>query len=396
MSWGTMHHAVVTPPPPPTIPFNAAHAHHVPPALSFGFGCGSSWGENNAPVATESAHVLSPQGRASLSVTESPGRALESSRSQTKRRRNSLDDDAMDAGDSAAAMDDSKRRRAVRPLPADGDAAREKRAHQRTVDLGRSLAALDKPALLSLLMELAKDEATAQRMYTLLPVPSVDHVVSTLHGFEARLRSSLPVASSSAPARDQYVWSRVRSTLDELAAEIAHSASLFSLAPHHARQERPHPAHAFAFLHAATQCVLRCCRMLPADGGAAERTLGKTPLKTYLASLPPTSVARDSLTQATAPLLLREWEAWLTAVGTAVNQEARIYGQEVVLSWHRALQACGPQLAATTRGGTEPALRAAMEQVAHQMHESIGWLIGPAHRPAWGLLGGHGGTAMEE
>ena len=72
-----------------------------------------------------------------------------------------------------------------------------------------------------------------------------------------------------------------------------------------------------------------------------------------------------------------------------------MYGQEVVTSWERGVASLGT--ASTTLGAPrsveEQVLRATMDQALQQMHSALGWLTGPAHRPAWSLAHTN---AMEE
>lgn len=269
-------------------------------------------------------------------------------------------------------MDDlPKRRRPARPAPI------ESRKRAAGGDLGRWLATLDRPALLSMLLELAKDSTTAERMYTLLPTPSVDTALAALHALEARLRHLLPTAATPGQVREQYVLSRVRSCLIELSSELMQWMPFFSLAA----SEPTHPSTAFAFLLGATQCMLRVAHMLPADGVPAKAQLHDTILATYTALAPTSRDARDTLAHAIFPALLREWTLWLVHVDAQVNQEARMYGQDIVQTWARGLAQLGSSDHAC--GATEMAMRVAMDQAASHMHASIGWLAGPASRPAW-------------
>jgi len=266
-----------------------------------------------------------------------------------------------------------KRRRPVRPAPTD---------HQRRAgDLGRWLAMLDRPALLSMLLELAKDPSTAERMYTLLPTPSVDNALAALHALETRLRHMLPTAAMPGQVREQYVLSRARTCLIELSSELMQYIPLFSLASCSDTREPTHPSTTFAFLLGATQCMLRIAHMLPSEDVPGKVHIHDTILTTYTASAPASQDARDTLAHAIFPALLREWTFWLVTIDAQVNQEARIYGQDLVHTWARGLAQLGST--SNSSGATETAMRVAMDQAASQMHSSIGWLAGPSHRAAW-------------
>ena len=298
----------------------------------------------------------------------------------SKRRRSASvsddgDDDAMDAGD-----DIPKRRRP--PLrPPTSPSASKTTPRPKAHDLGRLLASFEKPALLSILLDIAKDdEHMAESIYTLLPTPSVEHAISTLHSFDARVRAALP--ASTAGVRDQYVWSRVRGILVELVSELAWFIPLFSMTPRVSQTEPLHPSTTFAFLHAATACMLRIVRVLPPDPVASyRRAHASTLLKTYQQSVAPAPDTRDTMAHAVFPMLLREWQAWLDALDAAVNQQARMFGQDAILTWERGLALLGTQTA--SRGASEHAMRAAMDDAVAQLRTSIGWLTRPAHCTSW-------------
>lgn len=362
VSWRGTENAVVTPPPP--IPFHTARARHpVPPALSFGFGCSGAYAE---------AGPSTPQ-----DTVPGPSRTTEwQARSLSKRRRSSSDVDVDDEPETEVMDELPKRRRPVRSASSDPSPRRATGG-----DLGRWLATLDKPALLGMLLELAKDAPTAERMYTLLPTPSVDDALAALHSLEIRLRQMLPTSALPGQVREQYVLSRVRSCLVELYAALMQYMPLFSLASRDEAREPIHPTTTFAFLLGATQCMLRVAHALPSDEVLGKVHIHDTLLSTYTASAPASRNAADTLAHAIFPALLREWTVWLITVDVQVNQEARMYGQDVVQTWARGLaQLRSPS---SSHGTTEAAMHVAMEQAASQMHSSIGWLAGPSHRPTW-------------
>lgn len=349
--------------------------HNVAPALSFGFGYTAAMAEHHAQ-----AHVAPSAATAASSTSQAP-------RGLAKRRRSPSvsevveDDEAMDASE-----DIPKRRRASSRSPAHdaatsspslGKSPPRVKAH----DLGRLLASFEKPALLSILLDLAKDdEHMAERIYTRLPTPSVEHAISTLHQYEARVRAALPTSTTG--VRDQYVWSRVRGILSELLSELAWFVPLFSMTPRASHTEPLHPSTTFAFLHAATACMLRIVRTLPQDAAASYRRVhADTLLKTFQQSVAPAPDARDVMAHAIFPMLLREWQAWLSALDAAVNQHARMFGQDAILTWERGLTSLGTQT--PSRGASEHAMRAAMDDAVAQLRTSIGWLMRSAHRTPW-------------
>lgn len=411
MPWRPGAHApldIATPPPPP-IPFNAGKPlQHMPPSLSFGFGCGNAF---SAPPNPPAEPIAGP------SAWRAPD-ACSARTGMQKRRRSSPEEDesieetpvADDDMDMATSPLLSKRRRASSGRMSDETRVRPQRTPQRAqgAEVGKLLgmsndadaASLDKPALLSVLHQLMQgsDELT-ERIYTLLPTPSLESVEHALDAAEAKIRASLPLASanSAAPIRDQYVWSRVRTSLAELAADVASYSSLFSM--HNARNESLHPATTFSFLFMTTQRMIRLLRLLP----HAEQTSGLVSKKgderldtLFENALPGGGKnSPNTIVYTILPSLLRDWNYWLRVVDHAVNDEGRMYGQEVVMGWERGLASLGlssPTLGAP-RSAEEQALRATLDHAATQMHTALGWLTGPPNRPVWSFAPVH---AMEE
>lgn len=390
---------VATPLPPP-IPFNAARTgQNGPSSLSFGFGCGTSFGGNNAAFA-EPLPMPGPSVVRPAMQDGGGGRA-----GMTKRRRNSPEMDGPldevpthsvdDADEDMEALPQrSKRRRPSHTRAVEMDVAHA--SPRDGADVGKLLAALDKPTLLSLLHTLmSRNEGLAECIYTLIPTPSLESVGHALDALESKLRSILPTTAPGAPGyvRDEYVWSRARTTLAELAADIAGYTPFFSVRPGALQRpgtaEEPHPATAFSFLHATTMRLIRIGRMLPQDHEAlaADKHAQATLEGMYTSLLPPRLRGGDTpgILAHIFLSLLREWEAWLHAVDCGVNQEGRMYGQEVVVGWERGLAALCTHSTTlgASRNATETALRRTLDCGAERLHLAVGWLAGSAHRPVW-------------
>lgn len=331
--------------------------------------------------------------------------ASAASRSISKRRRSSSASDfaANDIG-MESVEDVPKRRRGDLhehddiALPSTSASVPASSAKLPSRDLGRLLAAYEKPVILSMLLDLAKeDDCIAERIYTRLPTPSVDHAMATLQTLEARIRAAIPTSTSAATqVRDQYIWSRVRTVLAELVSELACLIPLFSMTPRSETSEAVHPSTAFTFLHAATSCVLRIVRILPADTVSSFKHVnGGTLLKSFQQSLSPVPDAREPFAYTIFPMLLREWQAWINAIDAAVNHHARIFGQDAILAWERGLSCLGTG-AVSSRGANEHAMRAMMDDTAAQMHTCIGWLVQPTHRASWLVASNGCSSAMDE
>ena len=357
---------------------------------------------NSSPLGHSGSHASAPRhvgapmaappepSSSSHATEESPVRLVSSfgehRHGANKRRRSfSSDDDTLDKAGADSQDELTKRRRGSvyeRGLLNDvGAGPSTAKDALKSHDLGRLLASFDKQALLSLLLDLAKQDGMADRIYTLLPTPSVDHAVSALQAYEARIRTALPT-STSVTVRDQYVWSRVRTVLSELVSELACLVPLFSILPRRDDAEPPHPSTTFAFLQGATSCMLRIARMLPPDPVSFKHVRASSLLKTYQQSLSSAPDVRDLLAHTIFPMLLREWQAWLDAIDVAVNEHARMFGQEAILAWERGMASLGSSTS-PSHGSTEQAMRAVMDDAAAHMQSSIGWLAASAHRASW-------------
>lgn len=246
---------------------------------------------------------------------------------------------------------------------------------------------------------------------SLLPAPSLESVESALDEAERAVRASLPLAS--ADVRDEYVWSRARVPLAELAhmalsympfftADKDDDAGSLRTLPSDATQqatgqrEKPHPTTTFAFLHALTVRLLRIEALLPpcprqmfslsshphrASNLHAATSSTASSLPAHL--LAPTSP--DALLSTLLPALLTQWDTLVARLGHAVNSEGRIFGQEVVLGWARALAGVGSAGATTpTHGGKvkdeERVVRQAMNAVRARLESELGWLVGLPQR----------------
>ncbi|KAK0562196.1 hypothetical protein OC844_002826 [Tilletia horrida] len=307
-----------------------------------------------------------------------------------------------------------------------------------SIDLGKMLASLDRPELLSLIMRLlstSTDPTLPAQVQALLPAPSLESINTTLNVLEGAIQQAMPLAG----ARPEYVWGRVRGPLNEFAttavgfaetllqrrsAQAASaSSSSSSSSPFGAATTEldpdghVHATTAFAFLLDLTARVLRIERSLPpppksvfftsssgpessaqgagsnnrAAAAAAKRsanvaqqassfavfkntlgekessaatTPGAAPVSFFGGFAQPSSSssafstltggadadrpsAADALVTILLPTLLSQWDTLLRRLSSAVNQQGRMFGQEVVLSWYRSLISLGSEAAAS-------------------------------------------------
>ncbi|WFD43732.1 hypothetical protein MPSI1_002396 [Malassezia psittaci] len=375
---------IATPPPPP-IPFNAGRGlQHAPSSLSFGFGCGNT-------LHTSPSHSLeSVPGPSSHRLGDQP---LNVRASAPKRRRSSSDheEDTLESAD----VDDD-----MGILSSPTLTKRQRASHSRSTDEVRvrgPQSARNTQALLSLLHSLMQqNEELTDQIYTLLPTPSLESIEHALDAAEHRIRAALPVttANPSVPIREEYVWSRVRTPLAELASEVASYASLFQLPK--SSQGSMHPATAFTFLLMTTLRMIRILRLLPHESTSIHNTqlpesfsrkLSEHRMDQLFETLLPhgEKLTRNTVVHTILPALLRDWDTWLRAVDYSVNQQGRIYGQDVVISWQRGLASVGihSSTLGSSRSEEEYALRCVMDGAALHMYSTIGWLTGTSHRSPW-------------
>ncbi|SPO21865.1 uncharacterized protein UTRI_01853_B [Ustilago trichophora] len=435
------------------IPFNSAPVHHAPSPLGFGFGFGSSFGGNNAaagsPAPASNASPMFGFGSASTStptqLATSPSR-----RSDAKRRRD-LDeadhdvDDDEDMGHSQRSRHGSdpfapshehkrivlpKRMRAglgfgpmnaeplhfSTPQAASPSAFAPSTPAQATVlhhtsqsaskrpalglsnrvgmsgidvDIGKMLASMDKPSLLSMLSSLltqSKDATLPAQILSLLPTPSLDSVESSLDELEKAIRSAIPFVADGTSARHEYTWSRLRAPIAAFVDAALGYLPFFVTELDSDREQRlqerdprlqanreeVHPATTFTFLLMITSRVLRIEALLPSvtksslafnlftassqptSFGFGVASTPTSPTKhnadaygkhSNLAYLLGTEFASpsspDALMTVLMPAILKQWTTLLHRLDKAVNGDGRMFSQELVLTWARGLEGTG-------------------------------------------------------
>ena len=328
------------------------------------------------------------------------------------------------------------------------------------VDLGKMLASMDKASLLTMLHKLlaqSKDADLGAQILSLLPTPSLESVEAALDEVEKSIRAAIPFVAQNGTTgvRDEYTWSRVRAPitafadtalsympffvteLDKAVAGLSQGTSA-DAGTRKADREEVHPATTFTFLHALTVRVLRIHALLPpvpktslsfnslrqdrasahhgfgfafasasatSQGGpSGSGTLQQRPtsdnahenLANRLASQFTSPSSPDALMSTLMPVLLKQWTVLLQRLDRAVNVEGRMFGQEVVLGWARALDAVGSRGQVSASGetcfsfgaaqspsqvsrqpkGEETAVREIMDEVRHRLERHLGWLVG--------------------
>lgn len=465
----------VTANPSHQIPFNNAPVHHAPSPLGFGFGFGSSFGGNNAGVASPaSTSAASPAfGFGGPSTSTLPQATSPSRRSDAKRRRDLDDgdedvDDDEDMGpmqqrsrlgsDSFAPTNEHRRTvlpRRIRaglgfgpmstdPLasfsvqPSASPVAGPSATSQSTsalfashspkrptlnrvgmsgidVDIGKMLASMDKPALLSMLASLmsqSKDATLPAQILSLLPTPSLDSVESSLDELEKAIRSAIPFVADGSSVRQEYTWSRLRAPIAAFVDAALGYLPFFVTELDSEREQRlrvqdprlqadreeVHPATTFSFLLMITSRVLRIEAMLPSVTKSslaynlftassapstptcpvkADDAYGKHSNLAHLLGTEFSSPSSpDALMTTLMPAILKQWTTLLHRLDKAVNGDGRMFSQEVVLAWARGLEAVR-----TTGGEGEEKkeamlIRKAMDEVRGRLERDLAWLVG--------------------
>jgi hypothetical protein len=200
---------------------------------------------------------------------------------------------------------------------------------------------------------------------SLLPQPSLETFASALSELEKRTIDSIPRGTN---LREEYVWGRVRGTLEEYIAECRHYLGVFCPTPTTAEgSESRHPSETFAFLFTLSSSIRRVETLLPRPAFIANahqfRMNPNDPLSSHL-----------------IPLVMNQWHIFATKLSHAVNRQGRILSADTVRGWFRQLE----QLSEPTppqanmgfvRCGDGLAQRS-MEGVKDRFVREIGWTVG--------------------
>ena len=296
------------------------------------------------------------------------------------------------------------------------------------VDIGKMLASMDKPSLLSMLSSLlmqSKDATLPAQILSLLPTPSLDSVESSLDELEKAIRSAIPFVADGSSARHEYTWSRLRAPIAAFVDAALGYLPFFVTELDSDREQRlrerdprlqadreeVHPATTFTFLLMITSRVLRIEALLPSVtksslafnlftasshplsfgfggvastptlpskvGGASDAYGKHSNLAHMLGTEFASPSSPDALMTVLMPAILKQWTTLLHRLDKAVNVDGRMFSQELVLNWARGLEGCGV-------GGRKDAdvkqeemlVRKAMDEVRGRLERDLAWLVG--------------------
>jgi hypothetical protein len=206
---------------------------------------------------------------------------------------------------------------------------------------------------------------------SLLPAPTLSSVLNSLAELERAVVTSIP---AGAGIREDYIWGRVRTTLESYVAE---SKTFLSVICVHTigggggggEDEIGHPSTTFAFLHALTSSLRRIEALLPSSHHHHHHD-----------NISITRNRQDPLSTHLLPLVINYWHLFITRLSTAVNQEGRIISAGVVRGWFTKLdELCVPSPGVGSRSGEgrrEGGAKKACEGTRERLKKEVGWLVG--------------------
>lgn len=235
-------------------------------------------------------------------------------------------------------------------------------------------ASLSKDSLLTLLTTLVTTTPSLSPIVAaLLPQPTLSTILSSLADLERAVMLSIP---SGVGIREDYIWERVRTTLETYVAEAklfltticAPGTSQPGGGSSGGEDEIGHPSTTFAFLFALTSSLRRIEAVLPSPPA----------LTPHATSTGTTRNRLDPLASHLLPLLINFWHLFVTRLSTAVNQEGKIISAGVLRGWFGRLdEVCVASPGVNRTGGRrEGGARRACEGVRDRMKREVGWLVG--------------------
>lgn len=171
---------------------------------------------------------------------------------------------------------------------------------------------------------------------------------------------------TGAGIREDYIWGRVRTSLERYVAESKSFLNVVCVHVHvhvHAagggEDEIGHPSTTFAFLHALTSSLRRLEALLPSHTHDVTTRNRQDPLSTHL-----------------LPLVINYWHLFITRLSSAVNQEGRIISAGVVRGWFARLDDLCVSSPGVGEGKKEGGAKKACEGIRERLKKEVGWLVG--------------------
>ena len=256
-----------------------------------------------------------------------------------------------------------------------------------------AIASLSKSALLTVLTSLLTQNSSLEPLIiSLLPAPSLDSFISTILINEKKIVDALPTGAN---LRDEYVWSRIRSPLEEYISEARLALGQFcpSISTYTGTSSIPiddlHPTSTFTFLYTLTHSIRKLEVLLPraptAFGfQAVSRASGQQSPAPSINN-PATLNPRDPLLSF-LPGLFNQWHLLVSRLSTLVNDNGLVLSADMVRTWFRQLDtliniSSMPYMDPNTTasfGNEKPDSvgRRATEALRERFIKELGWLIG--------------------
>ncbi|CAO1615417.1 unnamed protein product [Sympodiomycopsis kandeliae] len=274
-------------------------------------------------------------------------------------------------------------------------------------DLGKMLASLDKPHLLSLLSSLlTQNPSLTPTIRSLLPLPTLDFVNSSLDSYETSIKAALPFeaiddSGYEGGVRPEYAWNRLRGPVAELVAGIQSWMDFFSSkeAQDAGQGKEVHPATMFQLLHTITMRTIKIQRdLLPvvppsilststARDTVPSSNINDSPMTQHLLSSLPAALRSPAspnlLLTTLLPLLLQSWESFLRRISHDLNVKGKMYGREVITGWLRGCETLRQEVDKSSLSTSNDQRSSVSKTIAHCLEEidqgfrrEIGWCVG--------------------
>ncbi|GAA93716.1 uncharacterized protein L969DRAFT_96104 [Mixia osmundae IAM 14324] len=264
-------------------------------------------------------------------------------------------------------------------------------------DLSTSLQSLTKPALLRVLEQLIKQQPQLSVVVSsLLPFPTIESVQASLDDLERAVASAIPLSFAKGKQRshdrststsrttngirDDYIWSRVRTSLEAYIVEVARLLDTFfpaipnddseAWSPRITQAIAQHPSTQFGFLYSLTLSVRKLEAVLPVSQAQASSSRGAT---------------QDPLSRRLLPDLFAHWRNFECRIGQQVNEQGKLLAASIIQTWFRQLDHLAssriPSLLALDglQGdalGEVTLTQQTMQDLQRDFVRDIGWTIG--------------------
>ncbi|KAJ4486034.1 hypothetical protein J3R30DRAFT_1440778 [Lentinula aciculospora] len=355
----------------PSIGFHP-HSSKDAPGFGFGLGLGNMSSQSWATSPLHSTQSSSINQLASTSLFTNTTHRAQKRRHEPEESENYRQDEVMDRSPTPERLKRAAPKR-LRTVPSsdsatskeDGTSSDPKRVPEdKDIDIGVLLATLPPQSLLPILTSLIKSQPSLKSaILPLIPRPTVETATQALAESSKKLREAYPYSNShsfstftssglgfgfaagsgSSAMRDSYIQSRLRPHISEFVSTFTSYLPYFSYTSASSQSTssnptKPHPTEVFFFLSSLTGHVLSQPRLAQND-------------------MEPLLLLR----------LSEEWNAWVSRVDAAVNQEGGMFGSDTVHGWIQCLD----EFAAK-----DSQIGHVMRIVRDQWIARVGWLVG--------------------